>query len=124
MLKEMKYHVQEHISGWEDMFSLGGGYLHLKLQGACGSLVLDNSALKCDVSFVYFVTTKDRGQWKVAAQSQELIQTIQHYYNNTYLDGTKAINMSTYYLWKFYLSLQIKEDRNWTLAMFDFVGWF
>ncbi|CAJ2633196.1 unnamed protein product [Trifolium pratense] len=34
MLKEMKYHVQKHILSWEDMFPLGGGYLHLKLQVA------------------------------------------------------------------------------------------
>ncbi|WJX52191.1 6-phosphofructokinase [Trifolium repens] len=26
-----------------------------ELKGACGSLVLDNSASKCDVSFVYFI---------------------------------------------------------------------
>jgi hypothetical protein len=36
---------------------------------------------------------KEEGQWKAAAQSQELIQTMRHYYNNTYLDGTKAITM-------------------------------
>ncbi|WJX12465.1 hypothetical protein P8452_02967 [Trifolium repens] len=63
-----------------------------ELKGACGSLVLDNSASKCTQSIL---TTKDgEGQWKAAAQSQELIQTMRHYYNNTYLDGTKAINMS------------------------------
>ncbi|XP_019459121.1 PREDICTED: phosphoinositide phosphatase SAC2-like isoform X2 [Lupinus angustifolius] len=38
---------------------------------------------------------KKRGQWKAATQSQELIRTLQRYYNNTYADGNKqkAINL-------------------------------
>ncbi|KAL5062580.1 hypothetical protein RYX36_024317 [Vicia faba] len=41
------------------------------------------------------IFSERRGQWKAAAQSQELIRTIQRYYNNTYLDGAKqkAINI-------------------------------
>ncbi|WJX86631.1 suppressor of actin mutation [Trifolium repens] len=41
------------------------------------------------------IFSEKRGQWKAAAQSQELIRTIQRYYNNTYLDGfkQKAINI-------------------------------
>ncbi|XP_045792286.1 phosphoinositide phosphatase SAC2-like [Trifolium pratense] len=35
------------------------------------------------------IFSERRGQWKAAAQSQELIRTLQRYYNNTYLDGTK-----------------------------------
>ncbi|PNX91615.1 hypothetical protein L195_g047746, partial [Trifolium pratense] len=34
LIDKMSFDIKEHISGWEDMFSLGGGYLHLKLQVA------------------------------------------------------------------------------------------
>ncbi|XP_058781494.1 phosphoinositide phosphatase SAC2-like [Vicia villosa] len=41
------------------------------------------------------IFSERRGQWKAAAQSQELIRTLQRYYNNTCLDGAKqkAINI-------------------------------
>ncbi|CAI8598476.1 unnamed protein product [Vicia faba] len=41
------------------------------------------------------IFSERRGQWKAAAQSQELIRIIQRYYNNTCLDGAKqkAINI-------------------------------
>ncbi|KAI9102897.1 hypothetical protein K1719_023336 [Acacia pycnantha] len=41
------------------------------------------------------IFSEKRGQWKAATQSQELIRTLQRYYNNTYLDGDKqkAINI-------------------------------
>lgn len=41
------------------------------------------------------IFSRSRGQWKAAAQSQELIRTLQRYYNNTYTDGfkQKAINI-------------------------------
>ncbi|XP_073003330.1 phosphoinositide phosphatase SAC2-like isoform X2 [Typha latifolia] len=41
------------------------------------------------------IFSERRGQWKPAVQSQELIRTIQRYYNNAYLDAEKqdAINV-------------------------------
>ncbi|XP_012574110.1 phosphoinositide phosphatase SAC2-like isoform X2 [Cicer arietinum] len=41
------------------------------------------------------IFSERRGQWKAAAQSQELIRTLQRYYNNTYLDvyKQKTINI-------------------------------
>ncbi|KAG6475223.1 hypothetical protein ZIOFF_064441 [Zingiber officinale] len=41
------------------------------------------------------IFSERRGQWKAATQSQELLRTIQRYYNNAYMDAEKqnAINL-------------------------------